>query len=959
MPTPFAIFPTRHAFLLGAQAYSDAGIRSLQTPVQDIQLMGTALTAYGYQTHLYPNPDRATFVSILEGIQGLASDDEAQIVIYYAGHGVALTQQQADGQPTYGGYLLPVDAQRGQLADTAIPMQWLAEQIGDLKSKQVLLILDCCYAGVMRQAATTFRGGLETESETITQDDFGHYTRYRANQILTSSAHNQQALDQYIGSDDNDQRATTSPFATLLSRALANRDADSNRDGIVTVYELQLYIQQRLEAAASQQQHEQTSCLFDFSSHEGGEFLFLEPTFSPTSLGQRQRVNPYKGLDAYQPEDCSFFYGRDAAIRELNQLLATAQLVVVVGASGTGKSSLVKAGVLGPCHRAGTTYATIRPGKTPLAELDKIRQQPPGLLLIDQLEELVTQAEYRPVGIRSDADNDAEEKLVMFFNELSVIQQSEAGRQMKVVATLRIEFVPQINRLERFWKTDSQQYTIPVLDVDALQEIIIRPALQTGMFYYPEKETVARIIEDFRHYPNALPLLSMALNDLYERGKDRPERTIYTRDYPGIGQILEQKEQMILEPFREHIDFFRDLLLRFVAFQGGEFVRRRVETAELDFGPQQQPLCTQIIKTLTGNRLLSGRDAEAGDGYYELTHEALIGSWQTYRQWIQQLGSAQLTQREELAEAARRYGKLGRRRVYTWGSTALKNLLRAGKPANAGVSPIWNFLPISSQFGQLSWLAMPERLFLKRSFGVQLQNKLALAGLGMVIIAAIGISLFLQTRDDYSRLLNNAQYAESQNAYKTAQQDYLAADTLVTQSLLLGLGLRFLPINPNSLPKLARLAGQRDAFFTSLSRQLERADTLTTKTVLLLAGRNDPNQGSLGVAKACGAFGQFIQTDALYRSLADSLHQQQTRSLLDGATVGRLQKRAQAGYRVTGVMRENLLAICQEVQEGYQLNGQAKLVDQYGGYIQALNQYQKKVSTLSFDRQVKLAKSGP
>lgn len=152
--------------------------------------MGAALAAYGYQTHLYPNPDKATFASILAGIQGVASDDEAQIVIYYAGHGVALTQQQADGPPTYGGYLLPIDAQRVQLADTAIPMQWLADQIGHLKSKQVLLILDCCYAGVMRQAATMFRGGLETESGTITQDDFGHYTRYRANQILTSSAHN-------------------------------------------------------------------------------------------------------------------------------------------------------------------------------------------------------------------------------------------------------------------------------------------------------------------------------------------------------------------------------------------------------------------------------------------------------------------------------------------------------------------------------------------------------------------------------------------------------------------------------------------------------------------------------------------------------------------------------------------------------------------------------------------------
>lgn len=952
MNPPFAIFPNRHAFLIGAQAYTDAGIRPLKTPTNDIRLMADSLAAYGYQTHLCPNPDRAAFVQFLEGVKALNTDGEAQIVLYFAGHGVALTQQKADGPPTYSGYLLPVDAQRTNLPETAISMEWLAGQIAEWNGKQVLLILDCCYAGAVRQAVSGFRGGIETELNDISQDDFGHYTRYRANQILTSSAHNQQALDQYIIAENDavkaaengpadvgaspDASVEASPFATLLARALTNRDADTNRDGVVTVNELQLYIQQRLEAAASAQDHDQTACLFSFSSHEGGQFMFLEPTFNPTNLSKRERVNPYKGLAAYQPEDSPFFYGRDAAIKELNRLLGASNFVVVVGASGTGKSSLVKAGILGPANRAGITHATIRPGKNPLIELESIRANPPRLLLIDQMEELVTQS-----GDRSD------EILVQFFAALFDFQKSETGRQTKVVATMRIEFVEQINKGDRFWKTQpdgtQQQYIIPVFDVDALQEIIIRPALQTGMFYYPEKETVARIIEDFRHYPNALPLLSLALNELYESAKDRPERTIYERDYPGIGQILERKEQSIIAPFASAMDFFRDLLLRFVAFQGGEFVRRRVDNPELNFGPDRQLLCTQILTALTDNRLLTGRDAEAGDGYHELTHEALIGSWRTYRQWIQQTGPAQLMQREELAEAASRYVELGRGRAYVWGSVPLKSLIRLGRPVNAKISWLWSFGPFGSQFGHLSWLSVPERDFLKRSVGVQRVNKLALAGLGMLIFMAIGVALFFQSQESYVRLLSSGRLAESQNAYKTAQNDYLTADTLTKSDLLLIAGRRFLSGDPDLLPMLADSAGQRDTVYNGLMGQLAQADSLKNKTVLLLAGRNDPANKGMGVAKACRAYGQFIQTDALYRTLECDLDKPQIKQLLDASTLGRLRNQARSGYNITTVMRENLLASCREVQESYQLNGQMDLAAQYGRYGNALEGYARTV----------------
>lgn len=71
MTAPFVIFPKRHAFLIGAQTYTDPGVRALKTPVQDIKLMADALTAYGYETHSYPDPTHDTFVRAIESIASL------------------------------------------------------------------------------------------------------------------------------------------------------------------------------------------------------------------------------------------------------------------------------------------------------------------------------------------------------------------------------------------------------------------------------------------------------------------------------------------------------------------------------------------------------------------------------------------------------------------------------------------------------------------------------------------------------------------------------------------------------------------------------------------------------------------------------------------------------------------------------------------------------------------------
>ena len=130
--------------------------------------------------------------------------------------------------------------------------------------------------------------------------------------------------------------------------------------------------------------------------HDKGEFIFLHPKHR-LNLPPMPARSPYKGLQSFDESDKSLFYGRDRAIRELQARCDSVRLLVVSGASGTGKSSVVKAGLLPLLREAGhRILPVIRPGLHPLAALERALTEvgaagtPKAVLLIDQFEELIT-----------------------------------------------------------------------------------------------------------------------------------------------------------------------------------------------------------------------------------------------------------------------------------------------------------------------------------------------------------------------------------------------------------------------------------------------------------------------------------------------------------------------------------------------------------------------------------------
>ena len=179
---------------------------------------------------------------------------------------------------------------------------------------------------------------------------------------------------------------------------------------------------------------------------------------------------------------------------------------MVSGASGTGKSSVIKAGLLPLLRAEGyQILPVIRPGAHPMAELDGALQALDGgakaVLLIDQYEELLTRC----------ADPDERQQ---FDARLAELLAGDA-RLHRIVITVRADFEPQLNRgaLKDAWQQG--RCTVPPFSLEELKEVIVMPTIQEVLVFEPP-EMVEAIVGEVVQSPGALPLLSYALSELYE-----------------------------------------------------------------------------------------------------------------------------------------------------------------------------------------------------------------------------------------------------------------------------------------------------------------------------------------------------------------------------------------------------------------------------------------------------------
>ena len=405
---------------------------------------------------------------------------------------------------------------------------------------------------------------------------------------------------------------------------------------------------------------------------------------------------PFRGLEVFDEEHAEFFFGREALTKELVEQLRGDRFLAVLGPSGSGKSSVVRAGLV-PSLRRGDLPGSakwrieiMRPGDSPMDALatrlvgvaastgdalgakttilDTLERDERGLhsitqlavgagssddrvvIVIDQFEEIFTQLD----------DDAARTKFVATLLHAT----SVAGGGTVVVITMRADFFGKCAAIPGLAaRMSARDVLVPPMDETELRQAMILPAEKVGLQF--EKGLVDTIMADLGNEPGSLPLLQHTLLELFD---GRRGRWLTIDRYVAIGRVkgaIAQRAEAVfnkLTPPQQAAA--RRILLRLTQpGEGTDDTRRRASIAELVPTGEAGAAMEAVVNELAEARLVTTSQDESGDEIVDVAHEALIRGWPRLQGWVDE-NPAALRVHRELTLAAENWDHHGRKRGY-------------------------------------------------------------------------------------------------------------------------------------------------------------------------------------------------------------------------------------------------------------------------------------------------------
>ncbi|HEY9832591.1 MAG TPA: caspase family protein, partial [Stenomitos sp.] len=603
---------SRDALVVGINTYDR--LNGLTSPSEDAEAIAQLLTEHGdFKVRRLPavkkegtirvgQKTKVTLTQLEEALVQLFKPTGDNIpetaLLFFSGHGLRKERGIQEG------FLAASDV-NPELGLYGLSLQWLRRLLQDSPIRQQIIWLDCCYSGELLNFA---------------EADPGDRGKGRDRCFIAASREFEVAYEAISGS-----------YSVMTEALLQGLDPKRQPDGLVTNYTLIDFLNQALKSATQRPLY----------ANSGGQIILTGNgvEFVSSVVGG---VCPYKGLAYFDcnDEDPKYFYGRTALTDQLLEKVRSGNFLAVLGASGSGKSSVVRAGLLYQLklgqRLSGSDEWPIyifRPGEHPLQRLAEVFVES-GLSAIDRatqlakaqkligtgavgLGHLITAAasggtDVSPVRVVLVVDQfeeaftlcqDSTERQQFFDCLLGAVERED--NKLCLVLAMRADFFGKCAEYAEL-AAQIQQHLVTVTPMtqEELEQAITEPAKKVGLDV--ERELVGEMIADVADSPGSLPLLQYTLTELWQqRTVDRLILSSYTR-LGGVKGTLQKRANEVYESLSpEEQQTAKRIFLELTQLgEGTEDTRRQVFKRDLVSTERSQVLVDGVIQKLADAKLV-------------------------------------------------------------------------------------------------------------------------------------------------------------------------------------------------------------------------------------------------------------------------------------------------------------------------------------------------------------------